>query len=142
MADQAPPEPPADAGQKQKKKRIQRDFQETARWEHDEHCEDDIVDGIRSELKIVNDRAGLKFMPGAHKGRDDRYGLFVTGNILAYQQGLLNQHNPQMSAVGALRMPVRGENRYNFYDNYSLHFQPSHSAAPQQRQGQICVLVV
>ena len=62
MADQAPPQPPADAGQKQKKKRIQRDFQETARWEHDQHCEDDIVDGIRSELKIVNDRAGLKFM--------------------------------------------------------------------------------
>ena len=87
MADQAPPEPPADAGQKQKKKRIQRDFQETARWEHDEHCEDDIVDGIRSELKIVNDRAGLKFMPGAHKARDDRYGLFVTGNTWLTNKG-------------------------------------------------------
>ena len=87
MADQAPPEPPADAGQKLKKKRIQRDFQETARWEHDEHREDDIVDGIRSELKIVNDRAGLKFMPGAHKGRDDRYGLFVTGNTWLTNKG-------------------------------------------------------
>ena len=39
-------------------------------------------------------------------------------------------------------MPVRGENRYNLYDNCSLHFPPSHSAAPRQRQGQICVLVV
>ena len=68
MADQAPPEPPAHAGQKQKQKHIQRDFQETAEWKHDEHCEDDIVDGIRSELKIVNDRAGLKSMPGDHKG--------------------------------------------------------------------------
>ena len=53
MANQALPEPPADAGHKQKKKRIQRDFQKPAQWEHDEHREDDIEDLIRSELKIV-----------------------------------------------------------------------------------------
>ena len=29
-------------------------------------------------------------------------------------------------------MPVRGENRDIFYDNCSLHFQPSHFTAPQQ----------
>ena len=45
------------------------------------------MDGIRSELKIVNDRAGLKFMPGAHKARDDRYGLFVTGNTWLTNKG-------------------------------------------------------
>ena len=77
MADQAPPQPPADAGQKHKKKRIERDFQETARWEHDEHREDTIEDYIRSELKIVNDRAG----------RDDRYGVFVTGNRWVTNKG-------------------------------------------------------
>ena len=87
MADQAPPEPPADAGQKQKKKCIQRDFQETARWEHDEHSEDDIEDIIRSELKIVNDRAGLSVMPRAHKRLDDCYGLFVTGNTWVTNKG-------------------------------------------------------
>ena len=76
MADQAPPQPPADAGQKQKKKRIERDFQETARWEHDEHREDTIEDYIRSELKIVNDRAGLSVMLGADKRRDKRFGVF------------------------------------------------------------------
>ena len=65
MADQAPPEPPADAGQKQKKKHIQRDFQERARWE--QRREDDIEDFILSELKIVTDCAGLSVMPGAHK---------------------------------------------------------------------------
>ena len=59
MAYQAPPQPPADAGQKEKKKRVQRDFQETARWEHDEHRKDAIEDFIRSEMKIVNDRACL-----------------------------------------------------------------------------------
>ena len=63
MADQEPPESPADAGQKQKKKLIQRDFQETTRWEHDENCEDDIEDFISSELKIVNDCASLLVMP-------------------------------------------------------------------------------
>ena len=87
MADQALPEPPAHAGQKQKKKRIQRDFQETARWEHDEHREDDIEDFIRSELKIVNDRAGLTVIPGAHKRRDYRYGLFVTVNSWVTDKG-------------------------------------------------------
>ena len=71
---------PADAGQKQKKKRIERDFQETARWEHDEHRKDTNEDYIRSELKIVNDRAGLSDVLGAHRGRDDYYGVFVTGN--------------------------------------------------------------
>ena len=83
MAYQAPPEPPADAGQKQKKNR----FQETARWEHDEHREDDIEDFIRSKLKIVNDRAGLSVMPGAHKRRDDRYGVFQTGNTWVTNKG-------------------------------------------------------
>ena len=62
-ANQAPPQPPADAWQKQKKKHIQQDFQETARWEHDEHCEVAIEDFIRSKLKIVNDRAGLLDVP-------------------------------------------------------------------------------
>ena len=42
-------------------------LQETARWEHNEHREDDIEDLIRSELKIVNDSAGLSVIPGAHK---------------------------------------------------------------------------
>ena len=76
MAHQAPPQLPADAGQKRKKTRLQRDFQETARWEHDEHREHDIEDFIRSELKIVNDLACLSVMPGAHKRRDNRCGVF------------------------------------------------------------------
>ena len=42
---------------------------------------------IRSELKIVNDRAGLSVMPGAHKQRDNRYGLFVTGNTWVTNKG-------------------------------------------------------
>ena len=37
MADQALPKPPADAGQRQKTKHIQRDFQEIARREHSEY---------------------------------------------------------------------------------------------------------
>ena len=63
MAYQAPQQPPADAGQKQKKKPLHQDFQETALWEHDEHSKDDIEDFICSELKIVNDSAGLSGMP-------------------------------------------------------------------------------
>ena len=47
---------------------------------HDEHSEDEIENFIRSELKIVKDRAGLSVMPGAHKRRDNSYGVFVTGN--------------------------------------------------------------
>ena len=82
------PQQPADAGQKQKKKRIRRDFQETALWEHDEHRQDDIEDFTRSELKIVNDRAGLSVMPGAQKRRDDHYGLFGNGQHMGYQEGL------------------------------------------------------
>ena len=102
MADQAPPERPAHAGQKQKKRRIQRGFQEFARWEHDEHREDDIEDGIRSKPKIVNDHAALKFMPGDHKRRAyPTLWSFCNGQHLGHQQGLHNQHNPQMSAVGA-----------------------------------------
>ena len=103
IADQVPPELPAHAGQKQKKKRVQRDFQETARWEHDEHLEDDIEDFICSELKIVYNRAGLTFLPGTHKRRDES---FCNGQHLGYRQGLHNQHNPQMSSVGALQMPL------------------------------------
>ena len=87
MADQAPPEPPAHAGQKQKKKHIQQDSQETARWERDEHSEDDIKDFICSELKIVNDSAGCTVMPGAQKRRDTSYGLFVTGNTWITNKG-------------------------------------------------------
>ena len=71
MADQAPPQQRADAGQKQKKKHMQRDFQETARWEHNEHCEDAIV---CSELKIVNDCPGLSDVPGPTRFSDVRYG--------------------------------------------------------------------
>ena len=87
IVNQAPPEPPAHAGQKQKKKRIQLNLQETARWEHDENRKEDIEDFIRSELKIVNDCAGLTVMPGAHKRRDDSYGLFVTGNTWVTNKG-------------------------------------------------------
>ena len=76
MANQAPLQPPADSGQKQKTKHIPRDFQETARWEHDEHRDDAIEDFICSELKIVNDRAGLSDVPGVHRRRDNRYGVF------------------------------------------------------------------
>ena len=46
-----------------------------------------IEDYIRSELKIVNDRAGLSDVPGAHRGRDDRYGVFVTGNRWVTNKG-------------------------------------------------------
>ena len=90
MADQAPPEQPSSAGQKQEKKRIQRDFQETAGWEHDEHSEDDIIDiedFIHSELKIVNDSASLSIMPEAHKRRDDSCGVFVTGSAWVTNKG-------------------------------------------------------
>ena len=67
--------------QKQKKKHIQRDFQETARnITNIAIREDAIKDFIHSELKIVNDRAGFSDVPGAHRGRDDSYGVFVTGN--------------------------------------------------------------
>ena len=59
MADQAQPQQPADAGQRQKKKHMDWDFQKTGQWEHDEHCENDIEDSICRELKIVNDSAGL-----------------------------------------------------------------------------------
>ena len=67
MAVQVPPELPADAGQKQKKKHIQQDCQETAQWEHDEHSKDDIEDLMGSKLKIVDDSACLSVMPRAHK---------------------------------------------------------------------------
>ena len=61
MAYQAPPQPPADAGQRQKNKDVLRDFKETALWEHDEHCKDDIKDFqvICSKLKIDNELACL-----------------------------------------------------------------------------------
>ena len=129
----------------QKKKRLQRDFPETARREHDEHHEDDIKDFIRSELKIVNNRAGLsvmRLMPGAHKRRVHPHGLFQMGNTWVTNKGPHNQHYPQMSALAALRMPLRGENRDISHDNCSLHFKSSHCRAQHQRQGQICVLVV
>ena len=49
------------------RRRLQRDFQETAfigaLWEHDEHRKDGNEDFIRSELKIVNDSAGLSVIP-------------------------------------------------------------------------------
>ena len=142
MAGQAPPQPPADAGQKQKQKRLQLNFQETAQWEHDEHGEDDIEDfGLSdSELKIVNDSACLSDMPGAHKRRDNCYGVFQTGNTWVTNQGSIT--NTPMSAVTALRLPLRGENRDISHDYFSLHFKSSHCRAPQQRQGQVCVFVV
>ena len=100
------------------------DFQETVQWEHDEHREEDIEDFGRSELKIVNDRAGLSDMPGAHKRRDDCYCVFQTGNTWVTNQGSII--NTQMSAVAALLMPLRGENRDISHDYYSLHFKSSH----------------
>ena len=141
MADQAPSEPRADAGQKQKKKRIQQDFQETTRWEHDEQREDDIEDFIRSELKIVNDRAGLSVVPGAHRRRDNRYGLFVMGNTRVTNKGSTTNTILRCPLWERCKMPFWGEHRDIFYDNYSLHFKSSHIAAPQQRKGQICVYV-
>ena len=63
------------------------DFQETALWEHDEHREDDIEDFICSELKIVNDHAGLSIIPGAHKRREYCYGVFQTGNTWVTNKG-------------------------------------------------------
>ena len=72
-------------------------------------------------------------MPTAHKWPDNCYGVF---------QGLHNQHYSQMSSVAALPMPLQGENHNISNDHYSLHFKSSHCRAPQQRQGQICTLVV
>ena len=68
MTKQAPPQAPADAVQRQKKKHIQQDFQETAQWGHDKYCEDDIKDFICYELKIVNNLAGLFVMTLYHPG--------------------------------------------------------------------------
>ena len=72
MTCKALPQPPADAVQKQKKKHLQRDFQETARLEHDENFED-------IKLKIVNNSTCLSVMPWAQK-LGSCYGGFQTGN--------------------------------------------------------------
>ena len=80
---------------------------------------------------------------------------FSNGQHICYQEGLPNQHDSQMSTVAALQMPLRGigtsaagpnalaiANSDISHDNISLHFKSSHCSVPQQRQGQICVLVV
>ena len=99
------PQPPADAGQKQKKKRLQRNFQETTRWEHDEHREDDIEDFIRSELKIVNDSNGLSVTESCPELRSDETiaMVFFKRQHMGCQERLHKQHDPQMSAVAALQ---------------------------------------
>ena len=52
-----------------------RNFQEVDRWCHDDHSQDDIDHFVRRHLKAMNDGAGLKTFPGAHKDRNPKYGL-------------------------------------------------------------------
>jgi hypothetical protein len=73
MADARDDEVDGDAGPKdaaaqpsRQPKRI-RNFQAVDRWCHDDHSQDDIDQFVHRHLKAMNDRAGLKTFPGAHK---------------------------------------------------------------------------
>ena len=86
MASEAPLKSHSLDAHKQKK-RFERDFKEIGRWEHDAHSEADIDGFIRRELQVINDSASLSIIPGAHKGRDGRWGLFHTGNTWLTNNG-------------------------------------------------------
>jgi hypothetical protein len=74
------------SGRKEKEKR-DRDFQEVDRWCHDDHTQEDIDSFIRRHLKDMNDRAGLKVVPGAHKDRNPKYGLMQHGRTWYTRKG-------------------------------------------------------
>ena len=63
------------AAQPSRQPRRIRNFQEVDRWCHDDHSQDEIDQFVRRHLKAMNDRAGLKTFPGAHKDRNPKYGL-------------------------------------------------------------------
>ena len=54
-------------------------------WRTSRRCHQGLYS--RSELKIVNDRADLSDMPGAHRGREGSYGVFQTGNRWVINRG-------------------------------------------------------
>ena len=49
--------------------RCDRNFVEINRWSHDDHSKEQIDEFIRLHIKSINDSAGLKSYPGAHKDR-------------------------------------------------------------------------
>ena len=67
-------------------RRVRR-FEEVDRWSHDDHSQDQIDAFVRRHLKAMNDRAGLKTFPGAHKDRNPKYGLMQHGRTWYTKKG-------------------------------------------------------
>ena len=56
-----------------------RRFEEVDRWSHDDYSQDQINAFVRRHLKAMNDSAGLKIFPCAHKDHNLKYSLMQHG---------------------------------------------------------------
>ena len=69
--------------------RCNRNFVEINRWSHNDHSKEQIDEFIRRHIKSINDPAGLKSYPGAHK---DRTQVIMTGIYFSLRSYLTSQN--------------------------------------------------
>ena len=94
--------PDAEPGRSAPERR-DRNFVEINRWSHDDHSKEQIDEFIRRHMKSINDSAGLKSYPGAHK---DRTQVIMTGIYFSLRSYLTSQNLKLFIQMHA--MPVVG----------------------------------
>jgi hypothetical protein len=94
--------PDAEPGRSAPEKR-DRNFVEVNRWSHDDHSKEQIDEFIRRHIESINDSAGLKSYPGAHK---DRTQVIMTGIYFSLRSYLTSQNLKLFIQMHA--MPVVG----------------------------------